>query len=359
MKKQEIDRLVDWYRLNKRILPFRDTDDPYDVWISEIMLQQTRIEAAVSYFLRFKKEILDIDTLAGVDEDRLLRLWEGLGYYSRARNLKKCAQILKEEHQGKIPEEHDALLKLPGIGPYTAGAILAIGFGKPYPAIDGNVLRVLARYLGITEDIRSDAVRKKLEIIVSTFYKKEEINDKQYVRDLTQSFMELGAMVCIPNGKPLCMDCPLRKNCYACQNGLTDQIPYRSKPKERKIIERTLFIIRIGDKFLLTKRPKKGLLAGMYEFMGIDQMLNERDVETYLKERGLIISKIMKLPSSKHIFSHVEWHMDAYEISIADGDIPLVKEQILVSKDQLQELAIPSAFKTYIDYYALREGEHL
>ena len=359
LKKEESDRLVAWYRLNRRILPFRDTKDPYDVWISEIMLQQTRIEAVVSYFLRFKKELPDVDALAEIDEDRLLRLWEGLGYYSRARNLKKCAQILKEEHGSRIPEDHETLLKLPGIGPYTAGAIMAIGFGRPYPAVDGNVLRVLARDLGITEDIRSDTVRKQLETLVSSFYEKEKIEDKQYISDLTQALMELGALVCIPNGKPLCEDCPLRENCYAYANALTDQIPYRSRNKERKIVERTLLIIRKDDDFLLDKRPAKGLLAGMYEFPGVDQKMTETEIAESLKQEGFDIMQIEKLSSSRHIFSHVEWHMDAYEIRIANETIPLKAGQILAGREQLQELALPSAFRTYIDHYALREGEHL
>ncbi|MBR4462841.1 MAG: A/G-specific adenine glycosylase [Erysipelotrichaceae bacterium] len=359
MKKEEIDKLLDWYRLNKRVLPFRDTGDPYDVWISEIMLQQTRIEAAVSYFLRFKKELPDIDALAQVKEDRLLRLWEGLGYYSRARNLQKCARILKEEYGNEIPQDHERLLKLPGIGPYTAGAILAIGFGKPYPAVDGNVLRVLTRYLGIRDDIRSNAVRKDLETVVSSFYEKEKITDQRYISDLTQALMELGAMVCIPNGKPLCTDCPMKDRCYAYRKDLIGQIPYRSPNKERKIVERTLFMIRKGEDFLLGKRPDKGLLAGMYEFMGIDEKLNETEAGEYLRKKGYDILKIVVLPSSKHVFSHVEWHMDAYEVIVANKDIPFEEKQILVGKEELQKLAIPSAFKAYVDHYALREGEHL
>ena len=359
LNRKQIDRLLDWYRRNKRVLPFRDTGDPYDVWISEIMLQQTRIEAVISYFLRFKKEVPDIDALADIDEEKLLRLWEGLGYYSRARNLKKCAQILKERYQSGIPESYNELLALPGIGPYTAGAILAIGYGKPYPAVDGNVLRVLARYFGIREDIRSEQVRKDLEGIISSYYEKEKITDETDIRDLTQAFMELGAIVCIPNGRPLCTECPWKECCFAFKNELTDEIPYRSKARERAVIERTLFIIRKGDGFLLTKRPDKGLLAGLYEFSGIDEKMTEIEVKEYLQKRGYVVTEISRLPSSKHVFSHREWHMDAYEIKVTNKEIPLQKDQILVDREQLQELALPSAFKIYIDYYALREGENL
>ncbi len=359
LSRQESDRLLDWYRQNKRILPFRDTGDPYDVWISEIMLQQTRIEAVVSYFLRFKEEIPDINSLAEIPEDRLMRLWEGLGYYSRARNLQRCARILMEEYDGKIPEDHESLKNLPGIGPYTAGAIMAIGFGKPYPAVDGNVLRVLARYFGIREDIRFEAVRKQVEEIISSFYQREEISDHRYISDLTQAFMELGALLCIPNGKPLCADCPWKEGCYARRNELTAQIPYRSRNKERKIIERTLFIIRAGEDFLLRKRPKKGLLAGMYEFPGIDEKMTEMEVEEYLKQEGFEILRIRKLPEARHIFSHVEWRMEAYEVLVSIDGTSLKEDEILIDREGLNELAVPSAFRTYIDYYALREGEHL
>ena len=352
----DIERLVSWYRKNKRSFPWRDTKDPYHVWISEIMLQQTRTEAVISYFERFLKQVPDIKALSLIKDDDLNRLWEGLGYYSRARNLKKCAIKLMEDHNGKLPEDHEALLKLPGIGPYTAGAIMAIGFGRPYPAIDGNVLRVLARYFAIADDIRQDATKKLITKSVEDYYRKED-QDREFVKDLTQAFMDLGAVVCIPNGAPRCDECPLKDHCEACKKKLIDKIPYRSPLKQRKIIDRTLFIIRNGDRFLLRKREEKGLLAGLYEFIGVDEKLNAKKTKEYLTEKGYDVLHLKKLPDSKHVFSHIEWHMDAYEVKIGNWDIPLKENEILVNKAELQKLAIPSAFKTYIEYYALRESE--
>ena len=347
--------LVSWYRLNKRSFPWRDTGDPFDVWISEIMLQQTRTEAVISYFERFRTEIPDIQALADIEEEKLMRLWEGLGYYSRACNLKRCAMKLVEEHDGRIPADYDLLMKLPGIGPYTAGAVMAIAFGRPYAAIDGNVLRVLSRFFGIREDIRLDAVRRRLTDIVEKAYENEKIDDHRFISDLTQAFMDLGATVCIPNGKPACESCPLKEDCWALRNDLVQEIPYRSRNRERKIIRRTLFIIRNADRFLLEKRPNTGLLAGMYEFIGVDEKMDEKDAKRYLKEEGFDVLQIRRLPSSKHVFTHLEWHMDAYEVKIGDFDLPLKEGQILATREELEELAIPSAFKTYSDYYGLRK----
>ena len=351
---KDVKKLVGWYRKHKRSFPWRDSEDPYDVWISEIMLQQTRTEAVIPYFERFKKEVPDIQSLAAMDEDKLFRLWEGLGYYSRARNLKRCATVLVEQYDGKLIADYDSLLKLPGIGPYTAGAIMSIGFDQGYAAIDGNVLRVLARFFGIREDIRRDAVRKDLEETIVTYYKGQK-RTKGLARDLSQAFMDLGATICIPNGKPLCESCPLKDSCYACQNDCCETLPYRSKNKDRKVVKRTLFILRSGETFLLRKRPSKGLLAGLYEFLGVDEDLTESEALTYLKTLGYDALRIKRLPDAKHIFSHVEWHMRAYEIQIGNWDVPLEENEVLVDRKKLNDLAIPSAFKTYIDYYALRE----
>jgi len=351
---KDVKKLVGWYRKHKRSFPWRDSEDPYDVWISEIMLQQTRTEAVIPYFERFKKEVPDIQSLAAMDEDKLFRLWEGLGYYSRARNLKRCATVLVEQYDGKLVADYDALLKLPGIGPYTAGAIMSIGFDQGYAAIDGNVLRVLARFFGIREDIRKDSVRKDLEETIVTYYKGQK-RTKGLARDLSQAFMDLGATICIPNGKPLCESCPLKDSCYACQNDCCETLPYRSKNKDRKIVHRTLFILRSGETFLIRKRPSKGLLAGLYEFLGVDEDVTESEALAYLKTLGYDALRIKRLPDAKHIFSHVEWHMKAYEIQIGNWDVPLEENEVLVDRKKLNDLAIPSAFKTYIDYYALRE----
>lgn len=352
-----MEALLKWYRKHKRSFPWRDSGNPFDVWISEIMLQQTRSEAVIPYFNRFRQQIPDIRTLSEIDEDALLRLWEGLGYYSRARNLRKCARILMREHHGQLPADQKTLLSLPGIGPYTSGAILSIGFGLPYPAVDGNVLRVLSRYFAITEDIRSIKVRKSLEESISAYYAGQKITDSSHIRDLSQAFMDLGAGICSPNGKPSCEKCPLNRSCLAFKEGMQEQIPYRSPDKERRIVCRTLLVIRNYDRFLLRKREEKGLLAGMYEFIGVERKMETPELINYVRKLGYDLLRIQKLPSSRHVFSHLEWQMDAYELTIADDPLPLKEREILTDREGLQKLGIPSAFKIYLDYYALRRNE--
>ncbi|MBR2824857.1 MAG: A/G-specific adenine glycosylase [Solobacterium sp.] len=358
LNRKDMNQLVSWYKKNKRVLPWRDTGNSYDVWISEIMLQQTRVEAVIPYFLRFKETLPTIEDLSHVSEDSLMRLWEGLGYYSRARNLKKSAEILVKEFQGKLPEDYDTLLHLPGIGPYTAGAICSIAFHQQVPAVDGNVLRVLSRYLGIKEDIKNPTVRKQFEDIIQSFYQVHKpyvLKHPDYPSSFTQSLMELGALLCLANTEPHCSQCPLCNHCYAYKHHVTSTIPYRSSLKDRKIINRTIFIIRCGNQFLLHKRPKAGLLANLYEFIGVNQYLQKKKSITYVQSLGFEPLHISLLPSSKHIFSHQEWHMKAYEVEVSDFHETLDSSYRLVTKKELQSLAIPSAFKTYIDYYSLRD----
>ena len=348
-------RLLSWYDSSKRSFVFRGTRNPYRIWLSEIMLQQTRVEAVIDYYERFRKQYPDVESLSEADDETLLRLWEGLGYYSRVRNMKKCAQVLMEKHDGILPKNKEELMKLPGIGSYTAGAICAIAYGLPEAAVDGNVLRVLSRYFAIRDDIKDPKLKKELENTITGFYRENGIGDPAYISDLTQALMELGALVCLPNGKPLCDQCPFSPECKAHQQELTDVIPFRSGNKERKIVDRTLFVIRQKDRFLLHKRPSKGLLAGMYEFIGTDQKLNEEEALRYLKDMGIEAESIVPLPSSGHVFTHLEWRMQAYEI-IADR-LPDFdqNEYILADKEQMQTLAVPSAFRTYLDHYGLRK----
>ncbi len=351
---EDVKRLVGWYRLNKRDLPWRDTGDLYDVWLSEIMLQQTRVEAVKDYFIRFKAAVPDILSLSKIDEDALLRLWEGLGYYSRARNLKKCAAELAGKHDGIFPKDENELLKLPGIGPYTAGAILSIGYGIPHAAVDGNVMRVMARYLGIREDIRSQKVKEEVSSLIEGYYR-EHPCDPSFVKDLSQAFMELGAIVCLPNGMPLCGECPWKGNCVCHREGAYETIPYRSRLKERRIEERTVFVLRDHDRFLLHKRASKGLLAGMYEFLSCEGRLETEEAASYIRRTGLDVLRIQRIEDARHIFSHVEWHMRGYEVMIGDWTQQLPDGCILADREELQKFAIPSAFRTYADRYDLRE----
>ena len=341
-------RLCDWYDHNKRSLPWRDTGNPYAVWISEIMLQQTRIEAVKEKYTAFMKELPDITALAEVSDDRLMKLWEGLGYYSRARNLKKCAIVLKEQYGAKLPADYTMLRKLPGIGPYTAGAIASIAFGLPCAAVDGNVLRVLARYHNDGSDVRLKEVHDAAEKEICSVFSNN--SSSAFVSSFNQGLMELGATLCGPNEPPHCEHCPLQTTCLAHLHNRTDNIPFRSSLKQRRIVQRTLLIIRCADTFLLQKRPATGLLAGLYEFPGIDQWISENEAVHEAERRFQVqILRIRRLPDAVHVFSHVEWHMRAYELTAAD----LEEESglLFLTKKELQNYAVPSAFKAYIQYY--------
>ena len=351
--------LTGWFKENQRILPWRNTGNPYDVWLSEIMLQQTRVEFVKERFILFKQQLPDIASLASCSEDRLLKLWEGMGYYSRVRNLQKCARVLMEQYDGILPGDPARLMKLTGIGPYTAGAIASIAFGIPVPAVDGNVLRVLARRFAVTDDIRSTDTRTAFEQAIRSFYEQDGTqyaSDPAFCACFTQSLMELGALVCVPNGEPHCEQCPWKASCKAHLNHQTDEIPYRSPLKQRNTVERTLLIIRDGDRFLLHKRPSKGLLAGLYVFYGVEQKLvKPSEVTAAVTALVMVPIRIHRLPDSRHIFTHLEWHMTAWEIKTASLDTLLPDDFMLVNKKELASFAVPSAFHTYTEYYSLKD----
>ena len=343
---KEVLKVAEWYETNKRELPWRDSGDPYDVLLSEIMLQQTRIESVKERFIAFKKVLPDILSLAEADDTLLMKLWEGMGYYSRARNLKKCAVEIQKKYQGKIPASKEELQKLPGIGPYTSGAISAIAYGRAAAAVDGNVLRVFARLYNDNSDIRADSTKKKYEASITSFYAAHEL-PPQIISDFTQGIMELGEVLCVPNGEPDCESCPLREFCEAYRQETTDSIPYRSSLKKRKIQERTLFIIHDATRVYLHQRPSAGLLADLYEFPGVEKKLSTEEAETELKKRKISYVQINALPENKHIFSHIEWHMQAFEVKC---EKLTEKEGLLAcTKEELSQYAIPSAFKLYKD----------
>lgn len=339
--------LLCWYEENKRELPWRSNPKPYYVWISEIMLQQTRVEAVKEYFNRFIKELPDIASLAQVEDERLMKLWEGLGYYNRARNLKKAAIVVMEEYGGELPAEYERLLSLPGIGSYTAGAISSLAYKIPVPAIDGNVLRVTKRLSAGYEDITKEAVKKEL------FKELLEDMPKEKAREFNQALMELGAMVCIPNGKPLCEKCPVASLCLAYKQDVAMELPVKPAKKGRKIEEKTVLILEYQGKYGIHKRGDKGLLAGLWEFPGIEGKLGIEALEEILEENRISDYDMELLGEAKHIFSHVEWHMLGYGIRMEKADREFEKQELFselvwADKEQLEEeYALPSAFKAY------------
>lgn len=339
--------LMKWYDKGRRILPWREDATPYHVWISEIMLQQTRVEAVRPYFDRFIKALPDVSALAGAKEEELLKLWEGLGYYNRVRNLKKAAQIIMEEYDGKIPEEYEALMKLPGIGSYTAGAVSSIAYGRRIPAVDGNVLRVLSRLRGDLRDIAQSAVRTEIEKELLLSMPKERPGD------FNQALMELGAVVCIPAGMPHCAECPWETCCDAHRQERELEFPYKTPKKPRAIEEKTVLVIRDAEKAALVQRPKRGLLAGMYEFPCLEGHLSGKQVLAYLKEEGLSVLKIKPLANSKHIFTHKEWHMIGYEVRVDElaGKGNRNNMLFVEPKEVRDRYPIPSAYRAYVQNF--------
>ncbi len=300
------ERIVAFYTGFLRPLPWREDADPYRVWVSEIMLQQTRIEAVIPHYHRFLSLFPTVEALAAADDDTLMKAWEGLGYYSRVRNLRRAAsEILK---LGGFPEESAALEKLPGIGSYTAGAIASIAFGKPSPAVDGNVLRVLARYNADGRNILDEKLKKEYTERLAEVYPSGNAASV-----LTQGLMELGETICLPNARPLCGGCPLADLCLAHKNSCEESLPVREKKTARKTVLRTVFLLRTPDgKYAVRKRPDTGLLASLYEFPAVDGHASSSLALDYVRAWGLLPMGISSLGTAKHLFSHIEWQMQGY-----------------------------------------------
>lgn len=344
--------LLKWYDSNRRMLPWREQPTPYRVWVSEIMLQQTRVEAVKPYFERFMKQLPDIAALAGAEEDALLKLWEGLGYYSRVRNLKKAAEQIMEEYGGQMPPDYGKLLKLQGIGSYTAGAVASIAFGQPVPAVDGNVLRVITRLLADDSDILNPVVKKRMEAQLLPVMPSDRPGD------FNQALMELGATVCLPNGAPKCGECPWQDMCAANRTGTQMDFPKKSAKKPRKIEDKTILVIRDANCAAIQKRPSGGLLAGMYEFPSMEGHASYEEVLSWLKEQGVHAVRIEELPPSRHIFTHKEWHMTGYVVLVDELE-PMKKDRklLFVKPEETEEkYPIPSAFAAYSGYLNIRTG---
>lgn len=338
--------LLAWYDKGRRILPWRESPTPYHVWVSEIMLQQTRVEAVKPYYDRFMKELPDIEALAKVDEENLLKLWEGLGYYNRARNLKKSAEKIVIDYEGQMPDSYEELVKLTGIGSYTAGAIASIAFGKPYPAVDGNVLRILARLRLDERDILETKVKRVVEAELL------QVIPKDRPGDFNQALMELGAVVCIPNGMPKCDICPLSTFCEAVKTERVMEFPKKKAKKKRSIEEKTILVIQNDDKIVLRKRKETGLLAGMYEFPSMDGTQTAKRVLAYINAIGMTPLKIEKLPPAKHIFTHKEWHMTGFLVRIDELERLEPKEGLFFATqlEMADRYPLPSAFAAYMKF---------
>lgn len=329
--------LLPWYDKNKRDLPWRQDRDPYHIWLSEIMLQQTRVEAVKGYYSRFLEKIPDIKTLANADDDLLYKLWEGLGYYSRVRNLKKAANAIMETYDGIFPESYDCAIALPGIGEYTAGAISSIAFNQKTPAVDGNVLRVISRLTNDPSPIDQPATKKAVRENLKVIY-------PDNAGDFTQALMELGATVCGPNGAPGCENCPCNAFCLGYREGTASTLPKKSPKKERRKEELTVLILRCGDRYALEKRPEAGLLAGLWQFPYIQGKLSTNAVISKVEELGAKPKDILRVVEKKHIFTHIQW--DMYGVYMEVNEMP--EDYIWMDAGEINSTAaLPTAFRQF------------
>lgn len=337
-----VEPLLSWYEQNKRELPWRQDKNPYHIWISEIMLQQTRVEAVKGYYARFLERLPEVRALAEVSEDELMKLWQGLGYYNRARNLKRAALVIEQEYGGNFPTEYEALLQLPGIGEYTAGAIASIAFQRRVPAVDGNVYRIYTRYFADDSDITASKVRKRIRKEVAAVVPEQ-------AGEFNQALMDLGAMVCLPNGSPVCGECPLAAWCEARKKGNMLAYPVKPVKRPRKIEERTILVMEYQGKYLLGQRPEKGLLAGLWEFPSQEGRLTLEQLQRYLQEWGALAAEIELMGKGKHIFSHVEWHMLGYLVHLKKLPKELSGFVLSTVQDIQEKYSIPSAFSYYLE----------
>lgn len=333
--------LTRWYLANERAFPWRTQPTPYRVWVSEIMLQQTRIEAALPYFERFMAALPTVRDLAEAPEELLLKLWEGLGYYSRVRNLQKAAQQVMKKHGGELPSNYEDLLQLPGIGEYTAGAVASIAFGKREAAVDGNVLRVMARLTDDERDVMQAKPRRELTELVRTLVPHEQPGA------FNQALMELGETLCLPNAVPKCSECPVQAYCAVAGTERARELPVRTALKSRRVEQRTVLTVIAGGTspcVLLRKRPSHGLLAGMWELP--NELAENWDLSAWMQSHGLAADSVQPLPDGMHAFSHKEWHMNGALIRV-EKPVAMPAEYRWVTALQLAEIALPTAFRTY------------
>ena len=327
--------LLAWYDANRRRLPWREEVSPYRTWVSEIMLQQTRVAAVLPYFARFMDALPTVAALAAADERQLMALWQGLGYYSRARNLQKAARIITGEHGGVFPDTYEALTALPGVGDYTAGAIASIAFGRPVPAVDGNVLRLAARLSGYDGNVLEPKVRALIRQWMA------EVIPHGRPGAFNQALMDLGAMICLPNAEPLCTQCPARDFCAAREKGLQRQLPVREKKAGRRTEQLTVFLLRRGNAAAVRQRPGKGLLAGLWEFPNVPGALTEPQAAAQLAQWSLTPHLWGKRFEEKHVFTHITWEMTVFCMDVT-GDGPA--GWVWRTEEEREKFPMPTAF---------------
>lgn len=335
--------LLQWYYQNRRILPFREDPTPYHIWVSEIMLQQTRVAAALPYYHRFMQALPTIQALANCSEEKLHKLWEGLGYYSRVRNLQKAAKIVVEQYGGALPGNYSQLLALPGIGEYTAGAIASIAFGLPEVAVDGNVLRVFSRLLASPADIAQPFTKKALGLEV----KRQQPPEK--AGDYNQAIMELGALVCLP-GEPQCTTCPLAGLCHGFARGIAAALPYKEPKKEKQLLDICVFVVHSGRRVLLQQRPPQGLLAGLWQPPLAEGLFSRQQAMQLLQQFAPGAALEKPLPTAKHIFTHKIWNLYGWQCAAPVGTIPLQQCTFVTPAQISGQYTLPGAFKTYLPF---------
>lgn len=329
--------LLPWYYENKRDLPWRRDRQPYHIWLSEIMLQQTRVEAVKGFYSRFLTQLPTIEDLANADDELLHKLWEGLGYYSRVRNLKKAAQQVVQQYAGVFPRRYDEVLSLPGIGEYTAGAICSIAYDLKTPAVDGNVLRVVSRILDDATPIDLPAFKKCVQKSLGRIY-------PDNAGDFTQALMELGATLCGPNRKPDCGCCPCMDFCAGYHHGTAEQLPVKQPKRQRRQEERTVFILSCDGRYALEKRPNKGLLAGLWQFPNMPGKLDAEGALDAVEQMGLHPKEILRTVERNHIFTHIQWHMRGVYIEVKDTD----HHRVWMTAQQICDTAaLPTAFRQF------------
>lgn len=332
-----VDRLLAWYDDSARILPWRKSNNPYHIWISEIMLQQTQVATVIPYFERFIQALPNIEALAEISQEKLNKLWEGLGYYSRARNLKKAAMMICSKWEGHLPESYDELCTLPGIGPYTSGAIASIAFGQRVPAVDGNVFRILSRLYADDMPINISQSRKHYTQIA------DKLIPLHRPGDFNQALMDLGAVICLANKKPLCESCPIQELCYAHKNNQSTIFPIKVKKKVRRVENRIVLILLHDKQVHLVQRPQKGLLSGLWEFPNYLQPFQLSD---FISEYNLSIENIEDWGPSHHLFTHIRWNMHGYAIKLKAHPLNLPGHWC-DRQNLIDSYAIPKALRVY------------